>query len=79
MTPLEYRQTRAAIRDGSSLALDRLDALYACLSRGESGHALTAARDLALVADDLTALLERIVRSAAREATLTERYAHGVK
>lgn len=80
MSPLEYRQTRAAIRDRCSIMLDELDAFHAALTRGEAEHALTRARALAMASDDLTALCERVVRHfhMQRQAD-TERYAHGVK
>ena len=79
MSPMEYRQTRASIRDACSLALDHLDQLHGSLSRGEATSAREAARSLAMTVDDLTALCERIARHAAIENKDTERYAQDVK
>lgn len=67
LTALEYRQTRRDIRDTSSRALDALDALHAHLTRGDADGARHWARVLAYTADDLTALLERVVRHVRHE------------
>lgn len=68
LTPLEYRQTRACIRDAASRALDEIDAVQHALSYGDPGAAREHARLLAMTADDITALLERIVRRYTYEA-----------
>lgn len=62
VSSLQYRQTRAAIRDGLSKALDACDRMHASLVHGEVAQAREDARQLALVADDLTALHEQLLR-----------------
>lgn len=62
MNTLEYRQARAGIRDTAARCLDHLDALHGAMARGQVLEALDHARQLALAADDLTALHERVLR-----------------
>lgn len=62
LSSLEYRQTRAALRDAFAVVLDELDACQASLSRAELRAARMHAKKLALCADDITALCDRLVR-----------------
>lgn len=58
----EYRQARAAIRDASAVVLDELDYIVVCLAHGDAPAARDHARKLAMIADDLTAMCEKVVR-----------------
>lgn len=55
-----YRRTRAAVRDAAAAALDELDAVHHALAYGDPGAARVHAQRLALVTDDILALVEQL-------------------